>query len=182
VFTPDGTLIVSVSGSEDPKECDGHLVCVPPGGGEAKILETRPIHYSNGLALATDGTLFVLESFTPRILVLRDGDLETYVDLPATVPDSLALDEEGGLVISCFQPNRILRVPPDGDQPEVVLDDWTGRRLLTPTNVAFYGPNLKNLAIASLCGWRISAINVPWRGQKLNYPRIHCGKLPPFKP
>jgi sugar lactone lactonase YvrE len=172
VFTSDGSLLVSVSGSEDLKDCDGQVVRIPPGGGPAEFLDIRPLHYSNGLALAPDGTLFIVESFTPRVLSFCNGSVRNYVELTNAVPDGLALDEEGGLIVSCFQPNRVLRVPPGGGDPEILLDDWTGQKLLTPTNVAFYGRDRRSLAIASLCGWRISTVDLPWRGMPLNYPSI----------
>ena len=43
---------------------------------------------------------------------------------------------------------------------------------MTPTNVAFFGPDRSSLAIASLCGWTLSAIDTPWRGQPLFYPSL----------
>ncbi len=172
VFTPDGTMFVSDSGSFDLDVCDGRLIRIEPGGGEGTVIETRPLHFTNGLALQRDGTLFVIESFTPRVLTVTGDQIATYVDLPQTVPDGLALDEDGGLLVSCFQPNRIFRIPPGGGEPTIVLDDWTGTRLFMPTNIAFFGPDRASLAIASARGWQIAAIDTPWRGQALNYPQI----------
>jgi gluconolactonase len=172
VFAPDGTLFVSDSGTEDLDERDGSVVAVPPGGGDARVLPTPPLAFANGMALAPDSTLYVLESFEPRVRAIRDSEVAVYADLPGTVPDGLALDEEGGLLVAIFQPNRVLRIPPGGGEPQVLLDDWTGQRLLTPTNITFFGPELKSLAIASLCGWRLSAVDTPWRGQALFYPSL----------
>jgi gluconolactonase len=172
VFAPDGTLYVSDSGGEDLDDRDGRVVRIPSGGGPAQLIETRGLAYANGMALSTDGTLYVLESFEPRVLALREGDLSVHAELPGTVPDGLALDEDGGLLVACYQPNRVVRVPPGGGEPQLVLDDWTGQRLLTPTNVAFFGPDRRSLAIASLCGWSLTAIDTPWRGQPLFYPKI----------
>jgi hypothetical protein len=72
--------------------------------------------------------------------------------------------------VTIYQPNRILRIPPRGGEPDVLLDDWTGQRMLTPTNASYYGPQRRSLAIASLCGWNLYAIDTPWRGQRLAYP------------
>jgi gluconolactonase len=171
-FAPDGTLCVSDNGSEDLDECDGRLVRIPPGGGEGEVVPTRPLHFPNGLAFAPDGTLYMIESFSSRVVAVRDDRLEPYAELPGTIPDGLALDREGGLLVACFQPNRVLRIPPGGGEPEILLDDWTGQRMLTPTNVAFYGPDMRDLAIASLCGWRISTVKLPIAGQPLFYPRV----------
>lgn len=172
VFAPDGTLWVSDSGTEDCAVADGTLVRVRPGGGEGDVLEARPFRFSNGLALTPDGALFVAESFAPGVSIVREAQVEPYVGLPGTIPDGLALDVDGGLLVSCYQPNRILRVPPGGGEPEVVLDDWTGERLFTPTNVAFFGDGLTELAIASLGGSTIRSIETPWQGQPLNYPTV----------
>ena len=83
VFAADGSLWVSDSGTLDPSVIDGTLVRVPPGGGEGEILDLRPLHCSNGLALAPDDDLYVIESFAPRVSVLRADGLAPYVELPA---------------------------------------------------------------------------------------------------
>ena len=172
VFGADGTLYVSDSGSDDLDARDGRVVAIPPGGGEAEVLPIPALAFANGMALGRDGTLYVIESFEPRVVTVRGSEVSVYADLPGTVPDGLALDEEGGLLVSIYQPNRVLRLPPGGGEPATVLDDWTGLRLLTPTNIAFFGPERRSLAIASLCGWNLSAIDTPWRGQALFYPRL----------
>ena len=76
------------------------------------------------------------------------------------------------MIVTSYQPNRVLRIPPGGGEPTILLDDWQGQILLTPTNAAFFGPDNSSLAIASLCGWSLSAIDTAWRGQRLNYPSI----------
>jgi sugar lactone lactonase YvrE len=173
LFAPDGTLCVSASGTEDLETADGAVLAIPPGGGAAQPLDSPPLNFANGMALAADGTLYVIESYgRPRVQAYSGGEWRTYAELPGTVPDGLALDEEGGLLVSVYQPNRVLRIPPGGGAPELLLDDWTGSRLLTPTNIAFFGPERRGLAIASLCGWSISAIDTPWRGQPLFYPDL----------
>jgi sugar lactone lactonase YvrE len=172
-FGPDGTLYVSDSGSEDPNAVAGRVLAVPPGGGAAAPLPIRPLVFANGMAVATDGTLYVVESFgEPRVVTVKNGRVEVYAELPGTVPDGLALDDEGGMIVTSYQPNRVLRIPPGGGEPEILLDDWQGQVLLTPTNAAFFGPDRSSLAIASLCGWSISAIDTPWRGRPLDYPSI----------
>ena len=172
VFAADGTLWFSDSGAEDLNEASGTLIRVAPGGGTGQIAEVRPFQFCNGLALAPGGALFVVESFANRVCMVQAGEVVTYADLPGTIPDGVALDDEGGLVVSCYQPNRILRVPPGGGEPSLVLDDWTGLRLFVPTNVAFYGRDMRQLAIANLGGVELRTIEVPWRGQRLNYPDV----------
>jgi gluconolactonase len=172
VFAPDGALYVSESGPEPVDEADGRVVCIPPGGGTFEPLDLPPLAFANGMALATDGTLYVVESSIPRVRAVRDGEAPLHCELPGTVPDGLALDADGGLVVTSYQPNRVLYVPPCGGEPVTFLDDWQGERLLTPTNAAFYGPALRHLAVASLCGWTLSTVETPWRGQPLFYPSL----------
>jgi sugar lactone lactonase YvrE len=178
LFAPDGTMYVSDS-CDDPsglrflEEKSGRVVAIPAGGGDGAALPTPPLDYPNGMALARDGTLYVVETFVePRVVALRDGVISVVQKLPQTVPDGLALDDEDGLLVSMFQPNLILRLPPGGGEPEPVAEDWSGQRLLTPTNIAFCGEDRQTLAIASLCGWSLAAVEVPWRGLPLNYPTI----------
>jgi sugar lactone lactonase YvrE len=172
VFDPDGTLYVSESGPEEYAARMGRVVRVPPGGGSFERLDLPPLSFANGMALATDGTLYVAESFVPQVRAVRDGEATVHAELPGTVPDGIALDAEGGIVVTSYQPNRVLRVPPGGGDPETFLDDWQGTRLLTPTNAAFYGPELRHLAVASLCGWSLYTVETPWRGQPLFYPTL----------
>jgi sugar lactone lactonase YvrE len=178
LFAADGTMYVSDSCDEPAglgflERRSGRVVAIPAGGGEGAVVPTPPLDYPNGMALAPDGTLYVVETFLePRIVAIRDGTVTVVRELPRTVPDGLALDDEGGLLVSMFQPNLIVRIPPGGGEIETVADDWTGQRLLTPTNVAFCGEDRRSLAIASLCGWSLSVADVPWRGQPLHYPPI----------
>lgn len=172
VFGPDGTLYVSDSGSEEVGAAAGRVLAIAPGGGTVDALPIRPLAFANGMALAPDGTLFVAESYEPRVVAVRDGSVETVAELPGIVPDGLALDEEGGIIVTSYQPNRVLRLPPGGREPGVVAEDWTGQTLMTPTNACFYGPDRSSLAIAQLCAWSIVTIDTPWRGQPLFYPHL----------
>jgi gluconolactonase len=172
VFDPDGGLFVSESGGEDLDDCDGRVVRVAPGGETFEIVETPPLAFANGMALSPGGPLYVIESFLGRVVAIHDGETSVYCELPGTVPDGLTLDAEGGLIVTIFQPSRVVRVPPGGGEPETLLDDWSGQRMLTPTNATFFGPELRSLAIASLCGWSIYAVDLRWRGQPLVYPDL----------
>lgn len=172
VFAPDGTLYVSESGPDDYDAREGRVVCIPPGGGSFEPLDLPPLAFANGMALAPDGTLFVAESAVPQVRAIRDGDAPVYCELPGTVPDGLALAADGGILVTSYQPNLVLRIPPGGGEPETFLDDWRGQFMLTPTNATFYGPELRDLAVASLCGWSLSTVETPWPGQPLFYPSL----------
>jgi sugar lactone lactonase YvrE len=178
LFAPDGTMYVSDSCApgahlEYVDVKTGRVVAVPPGGGEATVLPAPPIGFSNGMALHPDGSLYIAETFVdPGIVVWRDGRLSDYCRLPRTVPDGLAFDEEGGLFVSMYQPNQIVRIPPGGGEPEVVVDDWRAQWLVSPTNIAFCGPERRTLAIASLLGSSLFRMELPWRGVPLHYPSL----------
>lgn len=163
-FGPDGTLYVSDSGSFE--EATGRLIALSRDG-SARDASPRPLAYANGLALDGD-TLWVVESAAPGVsaLDLRRGTLERVIALERCQPDGLALDAEGALLISCYQPNQIWRWTRDG-RLDLLLDDWSGEYVLSPTNVAFYGDRLDRLAVASLCGTNLVTLRPPVPGAAL---------------
>jgi gluconolactonase len=169
-FGPDGALYVSDSGPEDPHVAAGRIIRVPPGGGDATALELPPLYFPNGLALAADGTLVFLESFRPRLLHVHGSGLQVIAELPGTVPDGVAVDDEGGYVVSCYYPYHLYRVPPGGGAPELLLHDATGTQFPMPTNVCFFGDGLATLAVSSLGGSTLSAVEIGRRGLPLSYP------------
>ena len=168
-FSSDGRLFVSDSGSvESPT---GKLFVIDRSG-EMSQVPTRPIGYANGLCIEGD-TLWIVESSVTGVSAMdvNGGPLELVVELERCTPDGLAIDAEGGLLISCYQPNLLWRRTKDGTLT-LLFDDWTGEYILSPTNVAFYGENLDRLALASLCGTRINSIALGQRGGAINYPEI----------
>ena len=173
LFEANGDLIVSDSGSLDLEQGDGTIVRIPAGGGTPEILDLPPLHFPNGLAFLGDGRLAVAESFAPRIAAidLMSGALEVLVELGRAIPDGLASDVEGGLLVSCFQPNVIYRYHPESGLG-TVIEDWTGQKLLSPTNVAYIGPERRTIAIAGLLGWSLLALDLPWAGVPLILPRV----------
>lgn len=160
-FGPDGRLYVSDSGSFF--EPTGRIVAIEPDGTTHDVAP-RPIAFANGLAFRGD-TLWVVESSAPGVSVMNiaGGPLETVVTLERCVPDGLAFDAEGGLWISCYQPNQIWRWSPESGLA-LVVDEWTGERILSPTNIAFYGERYDRLALASLCGHEVTTIRPAQRG------------------
>ena len=114
---------------------------------------------------------YVVESQRPGVvrLPLDGGDLEPLVTLEYCVPDGIAFDANGGLWISCFQPNRVYRLSPEGALT-LVIDDWTGEYVLSPTNMAFAGKELDTLVLASLAGSSVRAITPGVRGRPIVRP------------
>jgi gluconolactonase len=175
VFDGQGNLYVSDSRNWGQK--NGLIYRIRPGG-ESEIWSKASGEYPNGLALGLDDRyLYVVESTLPgisRIEILPDGtagEREIVVEMPRTVPDGIAFDEEGNLYISCYAPDRIYRYSPDGSL-EILFDDWERMILNAPTNVAFAGPDLSKLAISGLCGWSVAWANVGKRGKRLHYPKL----------
>ncbi len=106
-FAPDGRLFVSDSG--DFATATGALVVIDPDGTTSRVA-TRPLAFANGIAI-DDSTLWVIESAAPAVsaMSLDGGDLERVIELERCVPDGLAFDADGGLLISCYQPNQLWR-------------------------------------------------------------------------
>lgn len=169
-FDRDGAMWLSDSGTEALDVRDGRLLRVPPGGGDAEVIETEPLHFPNGLCIGHDGLVYWLESFTPRLRRLTDSGPELVAELPGVVPDGVALDSEGGFLIGCYYPFRLLRIPAGGGAAQLVLDDPTGIHMLMPTNLAYFGENLDQVAISSLGGFDIKALPANPPGAPLHYP------------
>jgi sugar lactone lactonase YvrE len=166
-FAPDGSLYVSDSGGWDG--FDGGIVRIDPDGA-AERLELPPLAFANGLAIRGEH-LYTVESQRPGVvrIPLAGGPPEPVVELERCVPDGLAFDRDGGLLISCWQPNRVYRLGPDGAL-QTIVDDWTGEYVLTPTNTAFAGDGLATLVLAGLAGWQLTAIDPDVPGAPLQRP------------
>lgn len=175
VFDAAGNLYVSDSG--DWAARNGFIWKVAPGGG-AEIWDRQASGFTNGMCLSPDGHyLYIAESTPPlvsRVAIAADGTAgrrEVVVELPRTVPDGLAFDVNGDLFISLYNPNIIYRFTTAGEL-ETLVDDWEQLYLVAPTNIAFGGPDMKTLLIASLCGWAVHTAPMAAPGLKLCYPKI----------
>jgi sugar lactone lactonase YvrE len=134
------------------------------------VIDIEPLHFPNGVCLGPDGAVHWLESFTPRLRRLGEAGPELVADLPGVVPDGVALDAEGGFVISCYYPFRLLQVPPGGGEAALLLDDPMGVHLLMPTNAAFFGEGLGEVAVAMHGGYEVKASPAVVPGAPLAYP------------
>jgi gluconolactonase len=167
-FAPDGRLFVSDSGNFATPS--GALVVIDTDGTTSRVA-TRPLAFANGIAI-DDTTLWVIESAAPAVsaMTLADGEFERVIEMDRCVPDGLAFDADGGLLISCYQPNQLWRWTRETGL-ELIFDEWTGELILSPTNVAFYGADLDRLALASLCGHDVVTIALEHRGRPIRLPR-----------
>jgi sugar lactone lactonase YvrE len=86
------------------------------------------------------------------------------------VPDGVALDAQGDLYISLYNPNIIYRYTGEGELI-TLYDDWEQLNLVAPTNIAFGGADMQTLIIASLCGWSVHTAPMPVPGLKVRYPK-----------
>ena len=171
-FGPDATLFVSDSGSF--LEATGSIVAIEPDGSHRR-LDLPGIEYANGLCVH-EGYLYYVASALPGVWrvpldTLDTRGVELVTRLERCVPDGLAFDTNGALYISCYQPNQVWRRTRDGDL-ELIIDDWTGEFILSPTNVAFYGEHLERLALVSLCGHSLTSVDVAASGAPVLRPHI----------
>ncbi|MEM6381411.1 MAG: SMP-30/gluconolactonase/LRE family protein [Pseudomonadota bacterium] len=149
---------------------DSHESGVPGPGvwaydlqsGAGELWYGGPMNFANGLAIRPgEDALYVCETFAPcvtRIPIHGDGSAglpEIFAgDLPG-LPDGLAFDRDGRLLISCYEPSRILRASADGGRVDILIEDVTAHTLCHPTNIAFDGDTLYT---ANLGRWHLTRI------------------------
>jgi gluconolactonase len=168
-FAPEGDLYVSDSGSWGAN--DGRIVRLTRDG-ELELLSDELSDFPNGCAVTADGRyLWIVESRRPTVnrFDLQTGELEEVTRLDGTVPDGVAFTADGGVVISCYRPDRIVHLDEAG-RAEIVAEDPQGTLLAAPTNVAFAGPRLDHLVCANLGRWHLALVESGLRGAPLHYP------------
>ncbi len=175
VFDAAGRLYVS--DSRDWRRDNGLIYAIHPGGAGEVWSDAAP-GYTNGLALAPDGSaIYVVETSSAQVTEIairpdgKAGTARRVLPLPGTAPDGLAFDHLGNLYISCYAPDRIYRYGMGGAL-EVFLDDPIRELLNVPCNVAFAGPGLNRLVISSLGGRNLTWCEVGTPGQPLHYPSL----------
>ena len=134
--------------------------------GTAAVLDSSLRRFTNGCAVTPDGSeLWVIQSLGPdvsRIDLERGGPPETVVALPGTVPDGIAFTADGGAVISCYRPDRIYYLDPEG-RLEVIAEDPEGTLLAGPTNICFLGDRHR-LVSANLGRWHLTLLETDLTG------------------
>lgn len=168
-FAPDGTLYISDSGSWGRN--DGRVFRLSADG-ELELFSTELTDFPNGCAVTADGRyLWIVESRRPTVnrFDLTTGELEEVTRLEGTVPDGVAFTADGGVVVACYRPDRIVHLDVAGSV-EVVAEDPQGTLLGAPTNVSFAGPELDRLVCANLGRWHLALVECGLRGAPLHYP------------
>jgi gluconolactonase len=169
-FDATGRLYVSDSGTWQSRG-DGTIRCIEPDG-TVRPLTQPNLRFPNGITIHQDW-LYMVESALPGIskIPLSGGDPIPVIELPLTIPDGLAFDTEGGLWISCWQPNRILHMNTAGVL-SIAADDWSGIQIFTPNNIAFFGKELETLAVSCLGGNFLRSFRPQIRGAALHHPKV----------
>jgi len=170
VFDNDGHLYVSESGAF--REVNGKIIKFS-NNGVGNIWHNGPFNFANGLALdAEQRFLYVVSSWLPgveRVAINPDGtsgERSVYCTLPETVPDGIAFDSKGNLLVSCYTPNKIFNISPN-QTVSVLVDDWEAHTLSNPTNIAFGGKDFDQLFVSNLGRWHILKINYGIKGMPL---------------
>ncbi len=169
-FGKEGSLFFTDSGTWEAH--DGRLLVISPDG-ETSVLSTVLNRFPNGCAVTDDGRwLWVVESLGPTVsrFDLRDGGPpELMLRLHGHVPDGLAFTEDGGVLISCYRPDRIYHLDTSGAL-HVVAQDPHGTLLAAPTNVCFVGQDLDQVVSANLGRWHLTLLELGLRGSPLHRP------------
>ena len=120
------------------------------------------LNFANGLAMRDgEDAVYVCETFDAsitRIPVLPDGTAgapEAFAAGLPGLPDGIAFDAGGNLVVGCYEPSRLLRIPPDGKGCAVLAEDATAHVFCHPTNIAFAGDTLYT---ANLGRWHLTRV------------------------
>jgi sugar lactone lactonase YvrE len=174
-FDDAGNLYVTDSGEWGAD--DGLVYRIAPGG-ETDVWTERSPRFPNGCCLSADGaSLLVVESRGRTIvrIPIRDdgsaGEPAPLVDLTGSQPDGVTLARDGTMFVGCYRPDRLFRISPAG-VAEIFAEDPDGVVLNQPANVAFFGAGFDRLAVSSLGGWSLSAIDAGTRGLPLRYPEV----------
>jgi len=168
-FAPDGTLYISDSGSWGAS--NGRVFRLSSDG-ELEPFSEELTDFPNGCAVTADGRhLWIVESHRPTVnrFDLQTGELEQVTRLDGTVPDGIAFTADGGVVVCCYRPDRIVHIDAAG-AIEIIAEDPQGTLLAAPTNVAFAGPQLDRLVSANLGRWHLSLVDAGLRGAPLHHP------------
>ena len=176
-FAADGRIFVTDSG--DWLADDGVIFVVDADG--THVWSEAVTGFPNACAVTPAGdALIVVESTRPgltRVPILEDGaagEPEHLVTFPAdVVPDGVALCADGGAIVSCYRPDAIFLVGPDGTVDELARDPH-GTLLAAPTDVVFRGDDLATIVVANLGRWHLAYgdAGTGVRGVRLHYPLL----------
>ena len=183
VFDAEGNLYVSNSSDLTFAEMEklraemrnpvpkGALVRLRPDG-QGEVVATG-LYLANGTAIdPQEEAVYVLQSTRNncvRIAMHKDGTHgkpEVFGEDLGGLPDGMAFDAEGYLIITLPMINRLVVLDPNG-KLAILLDDPEGKKTKGPTNCAFGGPNFDDLYIAHLEADHIAKVHLGKPGHPL---------------
>jgi sugar lactone lactonase YvrE len=135
---------------------DGFIFRRAPSG-EARIVADG-LKFPNGLALdQNERWLYCAQTSADNVIRFRISDeglsgAEVYGPERLGVrsfPDGIAFDAEGNLWVTLVLANRIVSIARDGGVATIAEDGGSGL-IVKPTNIAFGGPDLRDVYIGSL--------------------------------
>lgn len=131
-------------------------------GGPGRLWSDATFNFANGLAIrAGEAAVYVCETFAhaiTRIPMNADGSAGMPVAFASALPglpDGIAFDSAGNLVVGCYEPSCLLRISPDGGEIAVLAMDATAHMLCHPTNIAFSD---NRLFTANLGRWHLTEV------------------------
>ena len=183
VFDAEGNLYVSnstdhVLGSIEDVMAEirnpvpkGTLVRLRPDG-RGDVIATG-LYFANGTAIdPREEAVYVLQSTQNncvRVAKHKDGTFgkpEVYGENLGGLPDGMAFDAEGSLIITLPMINRLVVLDPNG-KLSLLLDDPEGKKTKGPTNCAFGGPQFTDLYLAHLEADHIAKVELRRKGHPL---------------
>ncbi len=169
VFDSEGNLYFSDSG--DFHKVNGCIYRLRKNG--RMELFAGPFAFANGLSLSADERfLYVVQSTRDnvvRVEIQPDGSAGTprvYASGLHRVPDGVALDATGNLLVTCYASDNLYKITPAG-KVHLLAYDPQGTTIASPTNIAFGGTNFDEIFVANLGRWHISRVAFGARGQLL---------------
>ncbi|HEV8711983.1 MAG TPA: SMP-30/gluconolactonase/LRE family protein [Candidatus Binatia bacterium] len=150
---------------------NGALVRLRPDG-RGEVAATG-LYFANGTAIdPKEEAVYVLQSTQnncARIAMRKDGThgkTEVFGGNLGGLPDGMAFDAEGYLIITLPMINRLVVLDPTG-KLSVLLDDPDGKKTQGPTNCAFGGPQFDDLYIAHLEADHVAKVHLGHKGHPL---------------
>ena len=183
VFDAEGNLYVSNSTDHTLSSLEDVMAeirnPVPKGAlarfqpdGRGEVVATG-LYFANGVAIdPKEEAVYVLQSTQHncvRIAKRKDGShntAEQYGENLGGLPDGMAFDAEGYLIVTLPMINRLVVLDPQG-KLSILLDDPDGKKTQGPTNCAFGGPQFEDLYIAHLEADHVAQIALGRKGHRL---------------
>ncbi|NOT53683.1 MAG: SMP-30/gluconolactonase/LRE family protein [Deltaproteobacteria bacterium] len=149
----------------------GALVRLRPNG-QGEVVATG-LYFANGTAIdPREEAVYVLQSTKNncvRVAMRKDGSHgqpEVFGENLGGLPDGMAFDAEGHMIVTLPFINRLVVLDPAG-KLSVLLDDPEGKTTKSPTNCAFGGPGFDDLYLAHLEADHVAKVHLGHKGHPL---------------